>query len=214
MATEYNIPNLFLQAFGLKVRDAYNIEIEDKPKNPNGLFSGITTINSEQFTEMSAMGTPIIAPVNFVGGTYKVYNTKGEIVQTQKGDFRLPISTIVSITREKIVGVTKINGGHGTVKEIYGFDDWKITINGFFIEEKGQPQGFENFKDQEKELISWENLADSIKVLSPVFREKNINYITILSIAVEAMRGKPNIRQFTINALSDQPIELNIKSEI
>uniref|UniRef100_UPI002E75BEB8 hypothetical protein n=1 Tax=Flavobacterium facile TaxID=2893174 RepID=UPI002E75BEB8 len=113
MATEYNIPNLFLEAFGLKIRDSYGIEIEDKPNDPNGLFNGISVIESDEVTDVTALGTPIISPITFLEGTYKAYNTNGEIVDIQKSDFRLPISTVVSFNREKIIGVTKVNGGRG-----------------------------------------------------------------------------------------------------
>lgn len=112
------------------------------------------------------------------------------------------------------MGVTRINGGKGTVKEIYGFDDWQVTINGFLIPDASQPQGFNSPFEQEKELNNWDNLASSIPVFGKPFSVHKIRNLTIKGMSFEPMRGKPNIRTFTINAISDNPIELNIKSRV
>jgi hypothetical protein len=109
---------------------------------------------------------------------------------------------------------TKINGGNGTVKEIYGFDDWQVTINGFLIPDNSQPEGFKTPKEQEEQLVKWDNLASAIDIGCDLLTNKRIKFITIKGIQFEPMRGKPNIRSFTINAVSDNPIELNIKSAV
>jgi hypothetical protein len=112
------------------------------------------------------------------------------------------------------MGVTRINGGNGTVKEIYGFDDWQVSINGFLIPDGSQPQGFKNPLEQEKELVKWDDLASSVDVFGELFAVRKIKSLTIKGISFDPMRGKPNVRAYTINALSDQPIELNIKSSV
>jgi hypothetical protein len=214
--SEYTIPNFFLEAFGLQVTKAYNTEVSNgNPNDPNGFYSGIEIIKEiETAKEISSLGTPIIYPCWFSAGTYKKYNLNGEIENVIMGEFRLPIASIVSFKQDKIMGVTRINGGNGTVKEIYGFDDWKVTINGFLIPDGSQPQGFKNPLDQEKELLKWNSLASSIIVFGELFSLYGIKNLTITGINVDPIRGKPRIRAFTINALSDSPIELNIKSHV
>lgn len=216
---EYSIPplaNLFMQAFGVKIGGIYRPEqASGNPDDPNGLFTGLEVVEDiNQAYEMSAMGTPILFPVLFSSGVYKKYNERGEIIDKKMGDFRLPIASIVSFRRDKIMGVTRINGGNGTVKEIYGFDDWQVSINGFLIPDGSQPQGVKNPLEQERELVKWDNLASSIEVFGELFTVRKIKRLTIKSISFEPMRGKPNIRTFTITAISDDPIELNIKSRI
>jgi hypothetical protein len=216
---EYSIPplaNLFMQAFGVKIGGIYRPEqASGNADDPTGFFTGVEVVEDiNQAYEMSAMGTPILFPVLFSSGVYKKYNERGEIIDKKMGDFRLPIASIVSFRRDKIMGVTRINGGNGTVKEIYGFDDWQVSINGFLIPDGSQPQGFKNPLEQERELVKWDNLASSIEVFGELFAVRKIKRLTIKSISFEPMRGKPNIRTFTITAISDDPIELNIKSRI
>lgn len=215
MGTEYSIQNLFLEGFGLKVRDAYGIELKEKPDDIQKLFQGIQIIEDDnEAFETSSYGTPIVYPITFGQGTYKKYNESGELVDKKMDNFRLPIASVISFKRDKLMTETKVNGGLGSVKEIYGFDDWNITINGFLIPDASQPQGFKTVKQQEDQLGKWDNLASSIDVGCELFTAKRIRYITIKGIQFEPMRGKPNMRSYTITALSDNPIELNIKSSV
>ncbi|MEO6176940.1 MAG: DUF6046 domain-containing protein [Flavobacterium circumlabens] len=212
----YTIPNLFLDAFGLKVNQVYRPELSTgNPDKPKGLFSGMEIAeNINESFDTSSRGTAILFPIDFSEGNYKKYNDKGELINVNMGDFRLPIASVVSFRRDKIMSQTKINGGRGSVKEVYGFDDWQVTINGFLIPDNSQKQGFTTPLKQEKELVKWDNLASSIEVFGELFTLRRITNLAIKGITFEPMRGKPNIRTFTINALSDESIELNIKSGI
>jgi hypothetical protein len=214
--SNYTIPNLFLEAFGLKVNSMYNPELsQGNPDAPKGLFTGLEIVqDSNEAYEMSALGTPVLWPIVFSSGNYKKYNDKGEIVTKKMGDFRLPIASIISFKRDKRMAETNINGGKDSVKEIYGFSSWVVTINGFLIPDASQPQGFKTPLQQEKELVKWDDLASSIDVFGELFSVRKIKSLSIKGINFEPMRGKPNIRSYTIDALSDQPIELNIKSSL
>jgi hypothetical protein len=215
----YSIPpisNLFLEAFGLTIGGVYKPEVSSgNPNDTSHLFQGIRSVKIiEESKEISGCGTPIIYPLYFGEDSYKKYNNKGEIIIVNMGEFRLPIASVVSFRRDKIMGVTRLNGGISTVKEIYGFDDWQVTINGFLIPDGSQPQGLTTPLEQEKELLKWDSLASSVKVFSELFTLYGIKNLTIKGINVEPIRGKPRIRAFTINALSDDAIELNIKSQV
>ena len=42
---------------------------------------------------------------------------------------------------------TKVLGIHGTIKEVYGLDDWKINIRGFCIADKSR-EGYKTVAEQ------------------------------------------------------------------
>ena len=215
----YSIPplaNLFLNAFGIRLGGGFLPEVgSGNADDPVAFYTGLEIVEdlNEAF-EMSDKGTPILFPIRFLENTYKKYNRNGELVDVKMGTFRLPIASVVSFKRDKIMGTTKVNGGRGSVKEIYGFDDWQVTINGFLIPDPSQPQGFKHPLEQERELNKWDELASSIEVGCELFSLRKIKNLTLQGINIEPMRGRPNIRAYTINALSDEPIELNIKSSV
>lgn len=211
------VAGLFLQAFGIRIGGIYKpgLATGDPDDPQEGIYSGIQIVEDPNDAfEMSAIGTPILFPIRFLENTYKKYNAKGELVDAKMSSFRLPIASVISFKRDKIMSETKINGGRGSVKEIYGFDNYQVTINGFLIPDKSQPEGFKYPLDQERELSKWDELASSIEVGCELLAVHKIKNLTIKGITFDAMRGKPNIRTFTINAVSDEPIELNIKSSL
>jgi hypothetical protein len=213
---DYTIQKLFKEAFGVNVSGIYMPSTSKGAQAPKeGLYNGIeVTEDVAEAIRKSHLGTPILFPVTFLGGSYQKYNFKGEIERVNYSDFELPASCIIDFSRAKNMSTTKLSGSYTTVKEIYGFDDWQITINGFFLPDPAQPQGFFKPLDQEKELVKWDELACAIDVLCPLFADKNISSISIHSLDIKALRGQPNIRPFSIRATSDEPIELNIKSDV
>lgn len=209
----YTIPNLFLEAFGLRVTRMYAPEIaKGKPNEPHGLYTGIEFIDElTEDLEISGIGTPIMFPIRFLEGTYnKFHPITGEIIKIKKNEFRLPITSIVSFSRDKEIVTTNLNGSRSTAKESINFNDWQVTINGILIDDNSQPQGFTTALMQEKELCNWEQLVSSIPVICKVFEVREIKNITIRSISFEPIRGRPNVRNFTIDAVSDEPIEMII----
>lgn len=209
----YNLSNLFLESFGLKVNKAYSPEVSNgKADYPNGTYTGIEFLEDElEASKMSYLGTPVLFPINFVGNTYKRFDSTGKIIDIVLGDFQLPAACIVDFRRPKNIVTTAVSGGYGTVKEIFAFSDWEITINGFFLPDSKQPQGLNSPYEQEVELNKWNELVTAIDVESRIFLDRDIKSITINDFSVQTLRGQPKIRPFSINASSDEPIELEIK---
>jgi len=223
---DYNVSDIFQEVFGIGVNKIYmpppvdnkpqgindgsNVILNDEASNmPKLSYSGIEVITDpEEAKIMSALGTPILFPITLKGSRYMQYNLKGEVELKQFGDYRLPITAIADFRRPKIVGKTRAVAGDSTVKETYGFDDWKITIRGFFLKEENQPQGKITAYEQEAELLRWENLVDSVKVEGFFFQMRNIHKMLIREVPVQMIRGNPKLKPFVIKAESDKPFEL------
>lgn len=208
---DYRIPNIFLSAFGLKVEKMYRPEWgSNLPQEPKGIYSGMEVVESlEEASKISYLGTPILFPITFLADNkYRRYAANGEIEEVQMGDFTLPAACVISFRRAKIMSKTPMNGGYGTVKEIYGFNDYDITINGFFLPDPAQPQGLTTPLQQEIEMSKWDELACSIKVACHLFNMRDIKAITMEEFNVAPERGRPNVRPFSVRAKSDEEVEL------
>lgn len=205
-----DISVLLNAAFGLGGRfitfpEAKNVLEQGSPQID---FSALEIISKEEAVQLSYLGTPIIYPVMFKGGSYKIYNKDGEIVSKDLKDFRLPLATLVDFSRAKIKKKTRVSGSNSTVKELYGHDNWQIRIRGLCLNEPQHPQGAESFMDQHGRLLEFEELADSIEVIGDLFKEKSIYRIDINDIDFPALQGKPEVLPFTMNCESDEPLEL------
>jgi hypothetical protein len=200
-----DLSNLYLDAFGLQ-------------------------LNQEQ-TELvreSYLGTPILQPITFLASKYETIKgygirdfgtferTKenaGKIEIINYADFTLPASSIASFSSRKIINKTAMPDGF-TAKEIYGFEDYRITIRGFLLEDPGQPQGHFSIKEQERELIKWDNVQANIPIAGEYFNIREIKAISIESLEFPALRGRPKIRPFLINAISGSTAEKDADSFI
>jgi len=152
---------------------------------------------------MSWLGTPILFPIRFKEGSYAVYQANGDIEKIDKQEVFLPASTIVDFNRYKKITKTQVLGDTGTVKELFSLEDWRIRIRGFCLNEPGHPA-----YEQIMELLEWEKLADSIAVGGSLFEDKGIYQMVIENMEVRQLDGQPGVIPFTIQALSDKPLEL------
>jgi len=207
----YNIASLFASSFGLNVSKGFNPKAGNgRPDDPKGIYQGIEFVDQEEALHLSELGTPVLFPITLLASTYRRYNDIGKIEEVTMEEFQLPISCVVDFRLPKIMAKTNVSGGKGTVKELFGFDDWQIAIKGFFLKEGNQPQGLTHPLEQEKRLTEWCELACSVEVAGELFNMRDINSIALGELAINAERGRPGIRPFTLPCLSDDPVELQI----
>lgn len=156
---------------------------------------------------LSEFGTPVLGAVTFEAGEYNRYNkVTGAVEKVTMEAYTLPYSCIVQFTRSSNVTKTEVIGSTGTVKEIFGKGDWRVSIRGVAI---GSRDGSGTTAHEQIEaLVSWDNVADSIPVLGDVFGRKGISNIVFKSFEVLPVIGRYDAIPFRIEAVSDEPIEL------
>jgi len=184
---QYNIQELFDAVFGIKHYE-------------------IAKTEPEKGVRQSSYGTPVLTTIVLQGKDYNVIDKDGNIIQENYKDFELPIATLVSIRRAKRIVKTQVSTG--TVKEMFGYGDWQIDINGICIPDKNQPQGLVSPQEQIDELKRWEKVADAIRIKGGLFIHPDINDLVIEEFNTWQVKGSPNVIPFTIKAVSDQPVEL------
>jgi len=209
MDIRYNISELFQVAFGIN-SPVFIPEplLKSPPVNIN--YSGLVPLDENYagengFRTMSWMGTPIVFPVKFKGKEYQLYNGLGEIIKTRLNDYQLPAATLLSFRRAKNITRTNLLGSNGTVKEIYGMDDWVIDVKGLCLDEPGNPAA-----DQLAKLLRWEELADAIEVRGSLFSSLKISAVAMLDFQKDGTQAKPGVIPFQFQLLSDEAVELVI----
>ncbi len=201
MNSIYNIPALFQMAFGLQ--PPYQVNTERKGNDTAIHYQvGIKEVAPNEAERLSKMGTPIVFPVKFESGNYQFYNKNSQIEKRNVSDFWFPPATMVDFSRAKNITKTNVIGGSGTVKEIYGLDDWSIRIRTLCIADELSE------REYERRIIEWANVVESIPVVGDLFTKKDIFNIVIESIDIQSLEGMPKVIPIELNCVSDEPFEI------
>lgn len=199
----YNLSQLFKAAFGIN-SPVYVIDPIGKESKSVISYEGIHILPDYYEAESKSwMGTPIIFGATLKGDSYQQYNSTGEIVRVSLNDFELPPATMFSFRRAHNITRTNLLGSNGTVKEIYGFDDWVIDVKGLALDEPNR-----SALDQITELLKWERLADAIKINGKLFNQHQIDRVVIADWNDNITQAKPGVIPFQFQMYSDEAIEL------
>lgn len=157
-------------------------------------------INADRALYMSELGTPVIADVTFQGGTYTDNNGAAQTFN----DIRLEC-VLMNVSQAKRIVKTEIDGSDGTVKEYIGLDDYQVVINGILTAPNGQhpTQKIADLSDMLKAPIG-------LSVVSRYLQNLGIFQLVVESWAMDQEPGGYSKQGFTINAISDKPVELLI----
>lgn len=206
--TDINITNLFAEVFGISspIFIPYGRKLPDfMPES----YRDFQILKPEEVSIKSWMGTPVLDSFAFSSGTYRRFDVKGNLADMEMADFVLPYATIVEFNRQMNMTKTKVMGSFGTVKEIYGLDDWNINIRGFCLSDKSRTAQ-QTAEEQAHALVMWSQLVDSIEVSGDLFVQKAIYALVIENFQLSPVQGKPDVYSFTISAVSDKSIELRV----
>ncbi len=186
-----NIPSLYQHVFGLTppFRAA-----GEQPGTSDFNYPGIvdSTESAEVFT-YSRLGTPV----------YEEF-----MLQKPDGDtWTFDNTTLIDISRPKIIEKTKITGRNGQVKELISWDDYIITIRGFIISKVKNQYPV----DEVATYMHWWKINSELRVYNEILNQVHgIHYLVLEDIDLPRLEGKPGVQPFKITALSDEPIELQL----
>lgn len=172
-----------------------------------GTSQGVRYMEEEEAEAHSYLGTTVLGTVTLMGGSYKVYDHKGALSNQNMTDFLLPYATIMDFSRSMNMTKTKVLGNEGTVKEIYGLDDWSISIRGIALDDE-QRNAQKTAHEQIDELVKWRSVCDSINVSGKLFNNKDIYALCMENLDIRPKQGKYNVITFEMKCTSDKPMEL------
>lgn len=208
-------------------RPTYNFNRLDLPNVPRlfpGLFPSLNKAQKkaateydfpiietlEEAVELAPTGVPIAFPMIFKGETYQRYDKKGMLVEYPMDDFRLPVLVIASFSRRKLMLVTDMGSGRGSVKELEGHSDWQIELSALITPEANQPQGKTGYLDILQHLTEWDSLMSAIEVESELLTALGIYRVVISEISFGQIMGVSDNCDFGMSLLSDEEFEIEI----
>lgn len=202
--------DLALATLDTALGNGYRVPTETRPA-PRLDFKGIEGKVIVQKDAESYLRTPIFQPITFRGGSYKQLGTgaqQGQVVQADYAGWQLPATATAEFKRGKHITKTSPNGASGSVKELWAFGDWDITIRGLLLD--GQPGFFP--AGQLRELLGWEKVADAIEVVGEMFGYLGIKRLVIEDFNLGKVAGMPNVIPFQLQCSSDEDLILSIKN--
>ncbi|MCZ2128857.1 MAG: DUF6046 domain-containing protein [Bacteroidia bacterium] len=202
----YNIQQLLREAFGIVgVRSAYNQPLPSK-HGVSG-YNEIPSIELNEQTATSYLGTPIVMPVAFDEVKWtEIIN--GEKKEKSLPQITMPPATLIDFSQAKVIEKTRIAGRNGTVKEYIGMDDWSIRLRGIIINEEKDEAPEETIK-----LIkNLKNCPVAIRILNPMCLWLDIYNVVVEDIDFPSLEGYPGAQPYTMNLSSDEIFELKYKN--
>lgn len=200
---EYNVQDVSTINLRQVARGVNQIAVNrtvQQPKNPyEGKINQAISADPELYK--SALGTPVVINLEFKSVTYTDLKTK----QVKTTDDIVLDTVLCTVAQAKKIVKTEIQGADGTVKEYIGMDDYQVTINGIIVGE--------NRRAPVNEVLALKRMLDApvaIPVVSSFLNNLGIFSVVVNDYAVPQVAGGISKQDFTINAISDTPIELQI----
>ena len=167
-------------------------------------------VNESGLTVTSYLGTPVFSNLDFIGGNYK--NLQGEEIQYGGGESGegLRIDTVLfDVAQAKNIVTTEIQGRNGTIKEYISDGDFAININGLIVHPDANTYPETDVSTLMDILKAQTTIGIASRFLNDIF---GINSVVVMSYSFPQPEGMQNTQPFQIRCLSNDPIELQIKT--
>ena len=186
-----------LKSFNLTVTDTLSTIVKSK-------IIAFDSFNSDTPDKQSLLNTPIFDSIIF--GELNGSNVYKDINGTEFSFKPLQVDlAIITVSQTKNIVTTAIQGKNGTIKEFISDGDYQISINGIiWINDNIYPDV------DVQTFINIMKVPQAIKVFSNFINLFGISEIVITDYSLPQQEGMRNQQSFTINAISDAPINLEV----
>ena len=153
------------------------------------------------------LGTPIWSSLIFK--ETKIENPDVDPSESESIQELELVSVVMTVEKRKQVIVTKVTNRVGDVKEFISDGDYQVRVQGAIVS-----QGIATAPRQEAELLDAHlSLGQTLEVASSFLDIFGIESVVILDYSISEVPEYSNQYDFSINMVSDQPIELEVKRE-
>lgn len=156
-------------------------------------------VTKDDPAKLSLFGTPIWSNLIFNAGSY--VTLEGDEIELEEVELD---SVLLSVSQSKTIVTTAVQGKSSTVKEYISEGDFTVSIAGVLVGE-----GADVYPEQEfLNLLEQLRAPVSLKITSEFLSLFDIDEIVVTGFDAPQKFGSRNTQIFTINAISDEPIEL------
>lgn len=179
-----------------------NVRVPDTRDNPyNADAIGQNYQEPDKVLYKSALGTPVFADLTLKGGSY-TDQISGRLINFPEIKFA---SVVITCDFAARIIKTEIQGRDGTIKEYIGQDDAKVSIQGIITGWNGHYP-----IDEVASLNEWRKAPVSKAVVSTFLQNLGIDNLVVEDFSLPQVAGGYSYQTFTINCISDFPVELKI----
>jgi hypothetical protein len=148
----------------------------------------------------SMLGTPVLADLTLRKAAY--IDSDNQVVYSPQ----IILETVlITVSQQKNIVKTAIQGRDGTIKEYIGMGDYSINIKGVLTSPNGTYP-----KTQLDNLKKVLTTPASLEVVSWWLQTFDINLLTIESFNIDQVEGGYSSQPFSINAISDAEITIRV----
>lgn len=181
----------------------YNLDRVQNLKVIDNPYTGKVNQDAQKDAELytSPLGTPVVINLKFASVEYTDLLTG-----RQKFTNELTFDTVLcTVSQAKRIVRTEIQGADGTVKEYIGLDDYNVQINGIICGDNGRYPAAE--VDALKRML---DAPVAIPVISSYLNRLGVYNVVVQDYSLPQEAGGYSKQDFSIMALSDTPLELQI----
>lgn len=175
----------------------------EEPTSQEIQFEALPELKFDNSPVKSSLGTLVLSPITFKGGSYKERLDNGQIINSTYEELALSHTATVEVSLSKIIVKTPRYGGSGSFKELISRDDPRVTIRGFLLgEDLKRPEA------QIRQLYALEQVPHAIRVVCDYLGWLNIHHLVVENVNFPALQGKPSMQPFELTCTGDVPVQL------
>ena len=158
---------------------------------------------------VSALGTPVYSQITFGLSAGENSDKTTTYLGTDGLIYALPImefqAILISCVFPRNIVKTEIQGRNGTVKEYIGEGDAQISFRGVITGGNGHYP-----KDEVRKLVQLVKAPVSVPIVSDYLNNLGVYNVVFDERSFEQEEGGYSYQGFSVNAISDYPVELHI----
>jgi hypothetical protein len=193
MSYQINISGLTVATFGY---ERLNIYRPLDGKLQEGSAEYFPHVRQEEFEGVNLLGLPVQMAIKFDDVVFQGKKYKGPLL----------LDPICQLTESTNIVSTSIQGRPGTVKEYISEGDWNLSLQGLIVSSNiDMPPTFET-----AEFKNYFNLPIAKPVSNRLLNSLGIFYLVKTDIQFPAINHMMGVQPYSLELISDTPIELII----